>query len=52
MGVKASAVVPAGEIQTGQKSLDWLDILVRDGKDGFPTLSSIEARARRARRAA
>lgn len=48
MGIKASAIVPAGEIQSGQKSLDWLDILVRDGKDGFPTLSSIEARARRA----
>lgn len=42
-GVKASAIVPAGEIPPGQKSLDWLDILNRDGKAGFPTVQSIEA---------
>lgn len=38
MGIKASAIVPVGEIPPGQKSLDWLDILNRDGKAGFPTL--------------
>lgn len=43
MGIKASAIVPAGDIQAGQKSLDWLDILNRDGKAGFPTVQSIEA---------
>lgn len=43
MGIKASAIVPAGDIQTGQKSLDWLDILNRAGKAGFPTVQSIEA---------
>lgn len=48
MGVKASAIVPAGEIQPGQKSLDWLDILNRDGKAGFPTLESVERAVRRA----
>ncbi|MEO1767962.1 DUF7146 domain-containing protein [Thiobacter aerophilum] len=42
MGIKASAIVPAGEIPPGQKSLDWLDILNRDGKAGFPTLRSID----------
>lgn len=47
MGIKASAIVPAGEIPPGQKSLDWLDILNRDGKAGFPTLMSIDERARR-----
>lgn len=43
MGIKASAIVPTGDIQAGQKSLDWLDILNRDGKAGFPTVQSIEA---------
>lgn len=47
MGIKASAIVPAGEIPPGQKSLDWLDILNRDGKAGFPTLMSIDERAMR-----
>jgi len=47
MGIKASAIVPAGEIPPGQKSLDWLDILHRDGKAGFPTLMSIDERVMR-----
>lgn len=47
MGIKATAIVPQGEIPPGQKSLDWLDILNRDGKAGFPTLMSIDERARR-----
>jgi hypothetical protein len=47
MGIKASAIVPAGEIPAGQKSLDWLDILNRDGLAGFPTVQSIEAQMRR-----
>lgn len=47
MGIKATAIVPQGEIPPGQKSLDWLDILNRDGKVGFPTLMSIDERARR-----
>lgn len=42
MGIQASAIVPAGDIPVGQKSLDWLDILNRDGKAGFPTLQSVE----------
>lgn len=46
-GIKASAIVPAGEIPPGQKSLDWLDILNRDGKAGFPTLTSIDAHVMR-----
>lgn len=44
MGIKASAIVPAGEIPPGQKSLDWLDVLKRDGKAGFPSLASVEER--------
>ena len=47
MGIKASAIVPAGEIPAGQKSLDWLDILNRDGIAGFPTLQSVELAMRR-----
>lgn len=47
MGVQASAIVPAGEILPGQKSLDWLDILNRDGKAGFPSLRAIEGRVMR-----
>jgi hypothetical protein len=43
-GFKASAIVPAGDIQVGRKSLDWLDTLNCDGKAGFPTLDSIDAR--------
>lgn len=37
-GIKASAVVPKGDIPAGAKSLDWLDILNRDGIAGFPVL--------------
>jgi len=47
MGIQASAIVPAGEIPPGRKSLDWLDILSRDGKAGFPSLKSIDARVMR-----
>lgn len=47
MGIQASAIVPAGEIRPGQKSLDWLDILNRDGKAGFPSLRFIEGRVMR-----
>lgn len=47
MGIKACAIVPAGEIPSGQKSLDWLDILNRDGKAGFPNLRSVEQAIRR-----
>lgn len=47
MDIQASAIVPAGDIQAGEKSLDWLDILKRDGKAGFPTLKSIDARLMR-----
>jgi putative DNA primase/helicase len=47
MGIKASAIVPAGEIPSGQKSLDWLDILNRNGSAGFPAVQSIEAQMRR-----
>jgi hypothetical protein len=46
MGIEASAIVPAGEIPPDQKSLDWLDILNRDGLAGFPTIQSIEAQMR------
>lgn len=46
-GIKASAIVPAGEIPAGQRSLDWLDILNRDGKAGFPSLQSVEHAMRR-----
>ena len=48
MGIQATAIVPAGEIPPGQKSLDWLDILNRDGKAGFPSLQSVERAMRRA----
>ena len=47
MDKKASAIVPAGEIQAGKKSLDWLDILNRDGKAGFPSLQSVQRLLRR-----
>lgn len=47
MGVKASAIVPAGEIPPGQKSLDWLDILNRDGRAGIPAPQSVERTVRR-----
>lgn len=44
MGIQASAIVPAGEIPAGQKSLDWNDVLIRDGRAGFPTMRSIAGR--------
>lgn len=44
MGIQASAIVPGGEILQGEKSLDWLDVLRRDGKAGFPKLSAIDRR--------
>jgi len=48
MGIKASAIVPAGEIPPDQKSLDWLDILNLNGSAGFPAVQSIdEAQMRR-----
>lgn len=47
MGIKASAIVPKGEIQPGKKSLDWLDILNLYGKAGFPTLGCIDERVMR-----
>lgn len=40
-GIQCSAVVPAGEIVEGQKSLDWLDVLNIKGKAGFPSLMAI-----------
>ena len=43
-GIQASAIVPTGDIPASQKSLDWLDILNRDGKAGFPSIESIDAR--------
>jgi len=48
MGIQATAIVPAGEIPSDQKSLDWLDILNRDGKAGFPSLQTVERVMRRA----
>ena len=48
MGIKCSAVVPAGAIQEGEKSLDWLDILNQKGKGGFPSLTSINKVAKAA----
>lgn len=41
MGIKATAIMPRGEIPEGAKSLDWLDILRRDGPQGFPSLESV-----------
>ena len=38
MRIKASVIIPPGDVPSGQKSLDWLDVLVRQGKSGFPTL--------------
>ena len=40
-GIKAMAITPHGEIPDGEKSLDWLDVLKRDGASGFPSLDSI-----------
>jgi phage/plasmid primase-like uncharacterized protein len=46
-GVQATAIVPAGEIPAGQKSIDWLDVLKRDGVAGFPNMASVEKAVRR-----
>ncbi|MDR9171955.1 DUF7146 domain-containing protein [Burkholderia multivorans] len=46
MGIKASAIVPAGDIPPGEKSLDWADILARLGRGGFPTIRAIDAATR------
>ncbi len=43
-GIQASALVPAGEIPEGEKSLDWMDVLKRHGKAGFPSLQAIDLR--------
>lgn len=47
-GVMASFVVPEGEIPLGQKSLDWADVLQKDGMAGFLAMLSKETFARRA----
>lgn len=47
-GIKASAIVPVGNIPEGQKSLDWLDVLVQQGVAGFPSLHSVAQAMRRA----
>jgi putative DNA primase/helicase len=50
LGAGVSRPVPLflrGEIPAGQRSLDWLDILNRDGKAGFPSLQSVEHAMRR-----
>lgn len=41
LGIKASAITPKGEIPEGDKSIDWLDVFVREGVSGFPSLTSI-----------
>ena len=41
LSVKATAITPSGSIPDGEKSLDWLDILRRDGPAGFPTLDAV-----------
>lgn len=41
MGKKAMAITPKGEIPDGRKSLDWLDVLNRDGARGFPSFDAI-----------
>lgn len=46
-GIQASAIVPPGEIPDGEKSLDWLDVLRRDGVAGFPTIQSVQQAMRR-----
>ena len=47
LGIQAWAIVPAGQIPSGQKSLDWLDVLNRDGCQAFPSLQSVERAVRR-----
>lgn len=41
MGVRATAITPKAEIPADAKSLDWLDVLRRDGPEGFPTLEAV-----------
>ncbi|MBX3630660.1 MAG: toprim domain-containing protein [Nitrosomonas sp.] len=38
-GFRASIHMPEGEIKSGEKSLDWLDVLRTQGKAGFPVIS-------------
>lgn len=47
-GIQASAIIPAGEIPPGEKSLDWLDILKTNGSAGFPVMNMIERTMRNA----
>lgn len=47
-GIQASAIIPAGEIPPGEKSLDWLDILKTQGSAGFPVMNMIERAMRNA----
>ena len=47
-GIQASAIIPAGEIPPGEKSLDWLDILKTKGSAGFPVMNMIECAMRNA----
>jgi phage/plasmid primase-like uncharacterized protein len=47
-GVAASTIIPDGEIPPGQKSLDWADVLQKDGKAGFLAMLSRETFVRRA----
>lgn len=41
MGIKASAIVPPGEIPADQKSLDWLDVLRTQGASAFPSFQTV-----------
>ncbi|MBV7542149.1 toprim domain-containing protein [Acidovorax sp. sic0104] len=41
MGIRATAIVPKGEIPEGEKSLDWLDVLRNEGPQGIPTLEAV-----------
>lgn len=40
-GIKAMAVVPSDPVPDTAKSVDWLDVLNRRGKAGFPSLDSV-----------
>jgi len=42
-GIKATAITPSGEIPDGEKSIDWLDVLKREGSRGFPALTSVRS---------
>lgn len=39
--VKCMAITPKGEIPAGEKSLDWLDVLNREGVKGFPSFEVV-----------